>query len=109
MSSDSPQTREREPDDTLDDRSPKRAKLDESLSEVNVVAAATETAGVKEPENILPPSHVLLGIPEPLVAPDGSLYRISERDVGISEYISRDVAPISGIIKQRCAGYIATS
>ena len=76
-------------------RSPKRARIDESSAEGIVKEK-------EQDECILPPSHVLLGTSAPSLAPDGSIYKILETDVGISEYIARDVPKISGIIKQRC-------
>lgn len=98
MASESALTQKREPDESEGGRSPKRTRIDESLSfEEKTQAAATPT----QSEGILPPSHVLLGTAEPASAPDGSLYKILETDVGISEYIARDVPQISGIIKQR--------
>ncbi|KZP32946.1 tRNA pseudouridine synthase D [Athelia psychrophila] len=98
--SDTAPTREREADDTLEERSPKRTKLDDSLNEAST--APTDS----EEENLLPPSHVLLGIAKPATGPDGALYRISEQDVGISEYIASGIPGISGIIKQRFTDFL---
>lgn len=94
---DTASTRERELDDSLEERSPKRTKLDDchSLNEDHTAPTTSEE------ENLLPPSHVLLGLAKPTAAADGSLYRISEEDVGISEYVSSDIPRIGGIIKQR--------
>ena len=89
--------RQRDIDDSQDGRSPKRTKLDQSV----VPGAVLSTETINELENLLPPSHVLLGASEPTSTRDGSMYRIVEADVGISEYISCDVPKISGIIKQR--------
>ena len=54
-----------------------------------------------EAENLLPPSHVLLGTTSTTTSKDGTMLRIMETDVGISEYISKNVPRIEGIIKQR--------
>jgi hypothetical protein len=97
MSTESASTRTREPDDSQDARSPKRTKIDQSLTDSISPAEDAELG------DILPPSHVLLGIARPTLTADGSIHRIVEADVGISEYISHDVSKISGIIKQRCA------
>lgn len=51
-------------------------------------------------ENILPPSHTLLNIGAPCFNSDGVI-QIREEDVGISEYLRRDIPIIKGIIKQR--------
>jgi tRNA pseudouridine13 synthase len=91
-------TREREDDDE-GLRSPKRTKVDD-LADEHTPDETLITAHENEPESILPPSHVLLGVSSPPISSDG-LRQVLESDVGISEYISREVAPISGIIKQR--------
>ena len=49
---------------------------------------------------VLPPSHKLLGLPAP-TAKEGEQVNFLETDVGISEYIGKDVGKIEGIIKQR--------
>ena len=49
---------------------------------------------------VLPPSHKLLGLPEP-TAKEGEQVNFLETDVGISEYIGKGVGKIEGIIKQR--------
>jgi tRNA pseudouridine13 synthase len=101
-------TREREPDDTEFERSPKRTRVDhppvsENPSSGDDVAVtdlpASEDTNLVESQNLLPPSHILLGIPPP--TSDGHILRILERDVGISEYVGRDIRRIDGIIKQR--------
>lgn len=108
--SESPLTRQRELDDTPDGRSPKRTKLDDEPlsndhknldSSTSLLSKPEETVTAESNENLLPPSHVLLGTSKPEVAPGGAMYRILETDVGISEYIASDVPKISGIIKQR--------
>jgi tRNA pseudouridine13 synthase len=99
MSTESAQTREREPDDSQDGRSPKRTKLDDSVTDSKALGGIlSEDAGSND---ILPPSHVLLNTSRPTLTSDRSMHRIVEADVGISEYIARDVPKISGIIKQR--------
>jgi tRNA pseudouridine13 synthase len=62
-------------------------------------AAADSKENSPSTESVLPPSHTLLGI-APTFSSDG-LRQVLQTDVGISEYISQDVPPISGIIKQR--------
>ena len=98
MSTEFASTRTREPDDSQDGRSPKRTKIDQPLTD------STSSAEDAELGDILPPSHVLLGIARPTFTTDGTMHRIVEADVGISEYISHDVSKINGIIKQRCGG-----
>ncbi|KAG2116077.1 tRNA pseudouridine synthase D [Suillus discolor] len=108
--------REREDDEELA-RSPKRAKVDELTDDGPIVAdtsplmsAAIAAADSKEStsavaaESVLPPSHALLGI-APTFSSNG-LRQVLQTDVGISEYISRDVPPISGIIKQRFTDFL---
>lgn len=103
--------REREDDEELA-RSPKRTKVDESADDGPIVADTSplmsaalavtdskEGSSVVTAESVLPPSHALLGI-TPTFSSNG-LRQVLQTDVGISEYISRDVPPISGIIKQR--------
>jgi hypothetical protein len=80
-------TREREQDDGAE-RGSKRTKL-----------GSAQTIAETNPENPLPPSHVLLGKPPPIS--DGFMFRIQETDVGISEYIGQNIPKIDGIIKQR--------
>ena len=53
------------------------------------------------PQNLIPPSHVLLETAPPAYSEDGLLLRIMETDVGISEYIAKNTPKIGGIIKQR--------
>ena len=96
--------RERDHDDLEPDRSAKRTKVDDTTAaEVNdttlVVDDSRDVVRDSESQSLLPPSHSLLGIPQP--TSDGSTLRILERDVGISEYVGRDVPSFSGIIKQR--------
>jgi tRNA pseudouridine13 synthase len=65
--------------------------------------APTTSAPTIVKETILPPSHSLLGTSPPLQDESGAIIRLMESDVGISEYIAKDVPKIAGIIKQRCA------
>ncbi|KAG2141802.1 tRNA pseudouridine synthase D [Suillus bovinus] len=97
--------REREDDEELT-RSPKRIKLDEltddgPIADTSPLASAAVAVAV---ESVLPPSHALLGI-APTFSSNG-LRQVLQTDVGISEYISRDVPPISGIIKQRFTDFM---
>ncbi|EKM80137.1 hypothetical protein AGABI1DRAFT_120164 [Agaricus bisporus var. burnettii JB137-S8] len=82
--------REREQDDDDLERYSKRPKLD---------------VPSPEPDHILPPSHALLGIPLPQVAPSGAI-KFLEANVGISEYVGRESAKIQGIIKQRFTDFL---
>ncbi|EPQ59476.1 tRNA pseudouridine synthase D [Gloeophyllum trabeum ATCC 11539] len=85
----------------LDDQGPlpKRTRVDSSELDAPQPNPAAEQEQNPFDENLLPPSHALLGLPKKEY-PDGVL-RIMENDVGISEYIARDVPKIDGIIKQR--------
>ena len=88
--------------------SQKRTRLDDS-EQANEDVTMTDAAEVaeaapaeeKKVESLLPPSHAFLGAPEPVYTPDGSMQRIMETDVGISEYVGHDIPRIQGIIKQR--------
>lgn len=97
----------REEDDDNSERPTKRSKSDDEpvvLTDAAPPSAAMEVdvaETAKPPESMLPPSHSLLDAPPPLYTPDGSMQRIMETDVGISEYIGRDVPQFAGIIKQR--------
>ncbi|KAI9574709.1 tRNA pseudouridine synthase D [Boletus coccyginus] len=89
--------REREDDDN-GARSPKRTKTTEfDGNDINKSSQAEES--------ILPPSHILLGLSSPSTA-SGGPRQLLECDVGISEYISRDLPPIRGIIKQRFTDFL---
>ncbi|KAI6047420.1 pseudouridine synthase [Pisolithus marmoratus] len=100
-------SRDREDDDGQF-RSPKRAKLEApSLADVDGTneATASADAGCTDPNCILPPSHVLLC--NRLSTPSSCTTRqLLESDVGITEYVSRDVPPICGIIKQRFTDFL---
>ncbi|KAF8663481.1 hypothetical protein AX16_001049 [Volvariella volvacea WC 439] len=58
-----------------------------------------------EHRHILPPSHALLGIPLPEIK-DDTPTTFLETDVGISEYVSRGIAKIDAIIKQRFTDFL---
>jgi len=91
----------------------KRLKVDDTVEELNTQGSASDlsttlpeasdSVHTVTSETILPPSHSLLGTAPPLQDESGAIIRLMESDVGISEYISKDVSKISGIIKQRCA------
>ncbi|KIK68015.1 hypothetical protein GYMLUDRAFT_804143 [Collybiopsis luxurians FD-317 M1] len=84
--------REREIDDEGLEPQSKRPKI------------ASETSKT-EPENLLPPSHSLLGVPNP-PSEAGRAINFLETDVGISEYVGRGVSKIEGIIKQRFTDFL---
>lgn len=99
-------TRSRDEDSDDADRATKRLKPDDAsvvadTSDEPMKMDVTEGTNTEVPDSLLPPSHTLLNAPPPLYTPDGSMQRIMETDVGISEYIGRDVPQIAGIIKQR--------
>ena len=59
-------------------------------------------SGGNSAENLLPPSRVLLGDPPVADLKEAaSSGHTLEFDVGISEYISKDLPPMHAIIKQR--------
>lgn len=107
--------RESEPSDgTAEAPLSKRLKVDDTTKELNVqgpvsdspatlpvAPAPTAAVTANEKETILPPSHSLLGTAPPLQDENGAIIRLMESDVGISEYIAKDVPKIGGIIKQR--------
>lgn len=90
-------SRDREDDEELS-RSPKRVKVDEPSTD------AEETVGSEthctNATCILPPSHVLLGNQSSSHS-SCTTRQLLESDVGITEYVSRDIPPVRGIIKQR--------
>lgn len=90
--------RSREEDAPAVDQPPtKRLKLDNPQ-------VPTTSDAVKAP--LLPPSHALLGITRD-EEPDGDGFtQMLETDVGISEYVGRDIPPIQAVIKQRCSYHI---
>lgn len=100
--------------ETLDERATKRQKLEISDDpEHTTVDSGHTMEGVEQAESqieahktdaalgesLLPPSRVLLG--ESPVSLAASAGHTLEFDVGISEYISKDLSPIHAIIKQR--------
>ncbi|KAG8742340.1 hypothetical protein FRC10_001621 [Ceratobasidium sp. 414] len=86
-------------DETSDVEPPsKRVKL-ASDSVPEAVDSLPKTYDV---DNLLPPSTSLLG----LQVQDGYVFQGSEKDVGITEYISHDVPSIEGIIKQRFTDFL---
>ncbi|KAF9247319.1 tRNA pseudouridine synthase D [Melanogaster broomeanus] len=99
--------RERDDDDDEALRSTKRTKIDDITDEhaPGEIIQTQSTPDKPESKSILPPSHVLLGVSSPPTSSEG-LRQLLESDVGISEYISRDVAPFSGIIKQRFTDFL---
>src|ERR1700741_2117066 len=112
MNSTSPRHRSDGPlDDTSGVPPLKRLRVDNTTEELNAQGSATDlpatlpavpsdSASTTTNETILPPSHFLLGTAPPLQDKDGAIIRLMETDVGISEYIAKDVPKISGIIKQ---------
>ncbi|EIW82095.1 tRNA pseudouridine synthase D [Coniophora puteana RWD-64-598 SS2] len=87
----------RDNDDLSQPPSPKRVRVDESVAE-DKAHDSPQTL-----DSILPPSHALLGLPP---TGDALGVQVSEKDVGISEYIGHDVAPIHAIIKQRFTDFL---
>lgn len=100
----------------LDERATKRQKLETSDDPEHTTVDSVHTMeGVEQAESqnevhetdaalpvgesLLPPSRVLLG--ESPVSLSASAGHTLEFDVGISEYISKDLSPIHAIIKQR--------
>ena len=85
----------REDDTPATDQPPtKRQKFDDHQ-------VPTTAEVVKTP--LLPPSHALLGITRDGEPDKDGFTQMLETDVGISEYIGRDIPPIQAVIKQRCA------
>ena len=100
--------RAREADDAEPERLAKRLKMEGDASvepcasvpgvEVSPVEAKYEFSA----EVLLPASRSLLPCSRKREeGPGGGEFRVSEPDVGISEYIADDVSRIEGIIKQR--------
>lgn len=96
------------------ERSSKRARTDGNDADV-VMADAVETITVDETktevveekkpryvlEDLLPPSRSLLASDNPQERLKDEAYYTFESDVGITEYVGKDVPPFQGIIKQR--------
>jgi tRNA pseudouridine13 synthase len=89
----------------------KRLKVDDATEESKLAPDLSSSLPIvpSDPaidapkDNILPPSHYLLGTAPPLQDESGAIIRLMESDVGISEYIAKNVPKINGIIKQRYA------
>lgn len=60
-------------------------------------------------EDLLPPSRSLLPSSKLVERPADQPNLTFEADVGIIEYVSSDVPPIQGIIKQRCVQFFSES
>ncbi len=103
-------------DNSTEEPPSKRLKVDDTTEESNRAPDLSETspivpsdsANVPAKESILPPSHSLLGTAPPLQDETGAIIRLMESDVGISEYIAKNVSKINGIIKQRYALNLVT-
>ena len=54
---------------------------------------------------LLPPSHALLGVARQGEPDEDGFIQMFETDVGISEYVGRDIPPIGAVIKQRPASF----
>ncbi|KAI0307293.1 pseudouridine synthase [Multifurca ochricompacta] len=78
----------------------------ESLDDPAEVPPSKKLKATNDQETILPPSHSLLGTTPPQQDENGSIIRLMESDVGISEYISKNVPKIGGIIKQRFTDFL---
>ena len=98
-------------DNSIEEPPSKRLKVDDAMedskpapeSSATLPVVPSESATDARKEAILPPSHSLLGTAPPLQDESGAIIRLMESDVGISEYIAKNVPKINGIIKQRCA------
>lgn len=100
-----PTREEHDTDRIEDDRTPKRLKVDASTpSDENVISDVKAPDTVEQKmqfgDDLLPPSRSLLN--STVRENTGEEFHLSELDVGISRYISYDMPPIHGIIKQRC-------
>jgi tRNA pseudouridine13 synthase len=98
-------------DNSTEEPPSKRLKVDDVTEEsksaldlsANLPIVPSDSATDAPKETILPPSHSLLGTAPPLQDETGAIIRLMESDVGISEYIAKNVPKINGIIKQRYA------
>jgi tRNA pseudouridine13 synthase len=96
-------------DNSTEEPPSKRLKVDDATEEsksapdlsATLPIVPSDSASDALKETILPPSHSLLGTAPPLQDESGAIIRLMESDVGISEYIAKNVPKISGIIKQR--------
>ncbi|KAF8505642.1 tRNA pseudouridine synthase D [Russula emetica] len=101
-------------DNSTEEPPSKRLKVDDATEEsksapdlsatLPIVSSDSATDATKE--TILPPSHSLLGTAPPLQDESGAIIRLMESDVGISEYIAKNVPKINGIIKQRFTDFL---
>lgn len=95
MVTDDPATlhRPRGDDTPATDQPPtKRQKTDDSQEQSPAEVVRTP---------LLPPSHALLGVPEHEESDEDGFVQMLETDVGISQYVGRDVPPVRAVIKQR--------
>jgi tRNA pseudouridine13 synthase len=98
-------------DNSTEEPPSKRLKVDDVTEEsksapdlsATLSTVPSDSATDTPKETILPPSHSLLGTAPPLQDETGAIIRLMESDVGISEYIAKNVPKINGIIKQRYA------
>ncbi|KAL5487840.1 PUS7 [Sanghuangporus weigelae] len=91
------------------DVEPKLDSITVTESAAVVSAPADEEMGIPDSsvsETLLPPSRVLLGKPPTSYAQESPTGHTLEYDVGISEYISKDLPPIHAIIKQRFTDFL---
>ncbi|KAI9512222.1 tRNA pseudouridine synthase D [Russula earlei] len=93
-------------DNTAEAPPSKRFKTDDTTEEPNYDQRPPDSACPAINDTILPPSHSLLETAPPLQDETGAIVRLMESDVGISEYIAKDVPKISGIIKQRFTDFL---
>ena len=75
--------------------------MTESAAAATIVDEEAEMSSTSMVETLLPPSRVLLGKLPASHAHESTTGHTLEYDVGISEYISKDLPPIHAIIKQR--------
>lgn len=103
-------------DASIDIPQAKRQRIEKVSDATNAPAKPQEGAdsGIAqakadfEDEALIPPSRILLGkLPDHLA--EATSGHTQEFDVGISEYISKDLPPIHAIIKQRYAYFHAYS
>src|SRR6267154_299002 len=103
----SPPTQIMEALNSTDEPPSKRLKVEDTTDAPDLSATLpivpSDSATDAPKETILPPSHSLLGTAPPLQDESGAIIRLIESDVGISEYIAKNVPKINGIIKQRYA------
>src|SRR5271170_7753796 len=89
---------------------PKRMKIESDLPQEDGATVVSEAKRDQQEsgesvyiiEDLLPPSRILLPSSNLVERTVDQLNITFESDVGITEYVSSDVPPIRGIIKQRC-------